>query len=413
MAIEPTDARYKGFTFDGQPSAAYGIYVQDVNAYDAPARDVEMIEIPGRNGAYAFDRGRFENIEITYHCAIGADDGDDYSDGMAALRGFLASRRGYCRLEDDFNPDEYRQAVFKSAIKVDSIGARGGVFDLTFDCKPQRWLKSGETAQAIESGGNITNPTNFAAAPLLMVAGYGTIEINGENITIYDEPIGVLTTPNVAIRGDSFSYPIGILDAANNGDPITVNGAHILFTAKSNIDPGPTIVDASAVQTSGDITVSTTAAVVGTYETKIRCDLGAVQFVKGTAKTETMVIAVTVAFSTIPPVTENVTITYAYDGNKTVTVSFTPLSGNWFTEKSPEVGTGIISVNSSKGSLGEPLFIDLEYGEAYKEEGGAIVSVNSAVSFPPELPTLAPGINTITFDNTITSFQIIPRWWMI
>lgn len=416
MGVISVQNHLPAFEFAGESSRDYGVYITDVNVFDGASRDIELVDIPGRNGAYIIDNGRFSDIAITYDCAMGADGSagaSDFADNMAAIRAWLSSVSGYARLEDDINPDEYRMAAFSGGIKVNTNGKRTGEFSIEFTAKPERYLKSGETAVTVTSGATITNPTKFSAAPLLMVDGYGDIEINEEKITIYDEPIGVLTTPNVAIRGDTFSYAVGILDAANNGDPITVNGAHIAFTAKSNADPGPSIVGVSAEQTSGDITVSTTGTVTGNYEARLRCDFGSVQFVKGTAKTETMVVAVTIAFSTIPPVTGNVNITYAYDGNKTVTVSFTPLSGNWFTEKNPEVATGRISVNSSKGSLGEPLYIDLEYGEAYKEESGTIISINNAVSLPAELPKLNPGSNEITYTNHITELQMVPRWWTI
>ena len=59
------------------------------------------------------------------------------------------------------------------------------------------------------------------------------------------------------------------------------------------------------------------------------------------------------------------------------------------------------------------MYIDLDIGEAYKIEGNEPVSVNDAVVLPAELPTLSPGTNTITFDNTITQLKIVPRWWRV
>lgn len=72
-----------------------------------------------------------------------------------------------------------------------------------------------------------------------------------------------------------------------------------------------------------------------------------------------------------------------------------------------------VTAYSTKSALGEPLYFDLDIGEAYKEEDGEIVSVNNAVSFPTELPTLKPGANNITFDNTVQTLKIVPRWWKV
>ena len=65
-------AIYKGFIFDGINSLDYGIYITGEAVYNAPERDVEMISIPGRNGEFALDNGRFNNIRL--HITRGLSD---------------------------------------------------------------------------------------------------------------------------------------------------------------------------------------------------------------------------------------------------------------------------------------------------------------------------------------------------
>ena len=60
-----------------------------------------------------------------------------------------------------------------------------------------------------------------------------------------------------------------------------------------------------------------------------------------------------------------------------------------------------------------PVYIDLDIGEAYKVKNNEVVSVNKRVQMPAVLPSLKPGSNTITYDNTITSFKVAPRWWKV
>lgn len=57
--------------------------------------------------------------------------------------------------------------------------------------------------------------------------------------------------------------------------------------------------------------------------------------------------------------------------------------------------------------------IDCDLGEAYAVDNGGYVSLNKWVNFGSDLPTLAPGQNGITFDNTVTSLQVQPRWWIV
>ena len=53
------------FTFNGINSADYGCYVADANQFDAPARDVESVNIPGMNGSLTIDNGRYLNMTLT------------------------------------------------------------------------------------------------------------------------------------------------------------------------------------------------------------------------------------------------------------------------------------------------------------------------------------------------------------
>ena len=70
MGVIKTGAIFNGFTFDGENSKDYGVYITGSGVFNAPERDVEMISIPGRDGAFAQDMGRFSNIEVTYPAGL-------------------------------------------------------------------------------------------------------------------------------------------------------------------------------------------------------------------------------------------------------------------------------------------------------------------------------------------------------
>ena len=178
-------ALFNSFTFDGENSLDNGIYISGEAAYNAPERAVEMITVPGRNGAIAMDQGRFENIEVTYPAGCFASDEEGFANKIAEFRNILASRYSYKRLTDTYNPDEFRMALYKSGLEVETaIHNSAGEFDITFDCKPQRWLVSGETAQTFTSSGSITNPTLFDAKPMLAVTGSGILTLGTQTMTI-------------------------------------------------------------------------------------------------------------------------------------------------------------------------------------------------------------------------------------
>lgn len=159
MAITQTGAMYKSLSFDNTSSRNYGVYITGEAVYNAPERAVEMISIPGRNGAFALDQGRFENIEVSYPAGIFADNEADFAQAVSDFRNFVCSRKGYCRLTDEYNPNEYRMAVYKSGLEVDPAQLRAGEFNITFDCKPQRWLTEGETPVDIGTWGDTETET--------------------------------------------------------------------------------------------------------------------------------------------------------------------------------------------------------------------------------------------------------------
>ena len=140
-------AIFRSLTFDGVNSLDYGIYITGEAVYNAPERAVEMVTIPGKNGALAIDQGRFENIEVTYHAGCFADNQADFAEKVMKFRNALASRYTYKKLTDEYHSDEYRLGLYKSGLEVDAVHySTAGEFDITFDCKPQRFLTSGETA---------------------------------------------------------------------------------------------------------------------------------------------------------------------------------------------------------------------------------------------------------------------------
>lgn len=420
MAIETTNSRYEGFIFDGENSRDFGVYVQDVEVFGAPTRDVEMISIPGRDGEYAMDNGRFNNIQIKYICALGADTQTDFNTAISDLRNWLASRKGYKRLEDEINTGEYRMAVFKDGLEVPTLNKKTGTFDVVFDCKPQRFLNSGETAVSVASGGAITNPTLFDAKPLLQVWGYGGISINGETISIDNTVIGEVTLVS-SVSGGTTSFPTYQL---NRGDNVTLNTPP-LYEAYANVQfltKFEQIVDSVSVSVDyGETHVSRVYAYGGDNTPFAYIILWLepfeIDYLTTTRATENIRLSLTVNYTDGNGVQQadieyyTVSLTYA-DAQFTLAANIETMTELIYSV-SKNLRMGAVTAYSTKSALGEPLYFDLDIGEAYKYEDTEIVSVNNAVSFPVSLPVLAPGANTIEYDNTVTQFKVVPRWWKV
>lgn len=414
MGVAPTGAIFKGLTFDGESSKAYGIYITGSAVFNAPARDVEMVTIPGRNGTFALDRGRFENIEVTYPAGLYGDTEADFAQGISDFRNFLASRQGYVELSDDYNPGEYRLAVYKNGLDVTPEQLKAGEFEIVFECKPQRFLTSGETAITVTSGDTITNPTLFEAHPMLEVWGYGGFNIDGQGMQVISTPIGLVKVSQIVSTTGTTTVSVNIQDEfANNGDTIKSETDNKAQVDISGIIDYPGTISSLTSSESGDWNAGTYVSGAG-YGARL--SITNPSFLYGTAYTYQGKGTFALDGSSGPR-TLTVEASLAYDGADSLVASWT-----YGLDSDVDVGLKRAYVtntmkawylDSTKSALGSPLYFDLDIGEAYKIENDVPVSVNNAVTIPAVLPTLKPGSNTITFDNTITQFKVVPRWWKV
>ncbi len=404
-------AIYKELTFGGDQSGDYGLYISGAGAFNAPQRDVEMVTIPGRNGAFALDHGRFENIEVTYPAGVFGVDDNDFASKVADIRAWLCSKKGYVQLTDEYNPSEYRLAVYKSGLDVSLAELKAGEFDLVFECMPQRFLTNGSTAETIASSGDtISNPTLFNSRPMLEVNGYGKIGINGEEVEVISQALGwtdLLRNYNdYGNAGTSVTWTITPdYTKVNTGDTIRINpsAAITLQFEGSNLN-----VD-NFSQT-GDFVA--TPIVQGFDTLKLACNgdmLSPFTFALGTAKTASATIDISYYYQSVTPRYDTISISVSINAAGVITITISVPYGAY----SYDLSAVTIAGNSSQSALGNPLYFDLDIGEAYKIENGELVSVNSAVYIPAELPELKPGANTITFDNTVSALKIVPRWWTV
>lgn len=404
--------------FGGVKSSDYGIYVSGEGTFNAPERDVELIEIPGRNGDFSLDKGRFKNITVTYPVFNYETNLTDFRTRLSDFRNALKSKLGYQRLEDTFHPDEYRMATFVDMIDVNPVMYNtASTIELTFNCKPQRFLKSGETAQAVASGGTITNPTLFESSPLLMARGYGDISFNNRTVTINNTVVGdtILLQPFSGTVSAYEDYGDGLV---NTGDTITVaQGSRVKYTLKfkNGIDLIGVIV--------GDLTGKPfTVTKTMDYSNRmvvLEAVFSKADFTAGTDKTVSSDFTVNIQYTengldqstnmTLEPGiyyrsnTRTIDV-YGYEGDTRPSI---------IQYVSIDVRCQQVTAYSTVSTLGDPTYIDLDIGEAYKMVNGEAVSLNNSVSIGSTLPTLAVGENTITYPNTITSLEVIPRWWRV
>jgi phage-related protein len=196
--------------------ALEGIYVDAAISFNKPAKRVSTYSVPGRNGDLVIDEGTFDNVLITYPVF----EKSTFPTEFDAIVNYLASLEGYQRIECSNDPQHYRLGRFvvpqnPTAKRLN----RDGYWQLSFDCKPQRWLLSGEEDTEIDA-----NPIDEYSGDIVSIDAVALDEITELKANI--EPVQNL-------NGQTSPYPAG---GGKNKVPVGANkdGSGITYTVNAD-----------------------------------------------------------------------------------------------------------------------------------------------------------------------------------
>lgn len=210
--------------FNGISSEEFAIQVEHPPGYSTPARDYEITHIPGRNGDLYIDKGSYQNVTRSYEIAIGSEQ-KKFTDMANYISEWLNSASGYARLEDSYEPEYYRLAAYSNSGTITNILEHAGRIIVSFDCKPQRYLKSGENPIALTKKGLLRNPTGFVALPIITIhgSGKGVLTVGDYTITISNINSYIITDSELqdAYKGTTNCNSLVTL---SNGFPKLVTG---------------------------------------------------------------------------------------------------------------------------------------------------------------------------------------------
>lgn len=161
--------------YNGRSSRDFGLEVWQPPDYQIPEKDYETIHVPGRDGDLIIDKDSFKNVSRTYVVSVSKNGKSGFTSMANALSEWLHSASGYARLEDSYEPDYYRLAAYQKSIGIQNIYNLAGYTTIEFNCKPQRFLKSGDKPVRFDSKSRpyLYNPTEFKARPIIQIYGNG------------------------------------------------------------------------------------------------------------------------------------------------------------------------------------------------------------------------------------------------
>lgn len=170
------------FCMDNVCCEDVGLRLQGSLTFSAPQPNVEVTSVPGRNGDLVFFQGSYGNVTGTARCfALRADRVDVVLNAIAKWALFSP---GYHRLEVSNEPDVFRLARVSSGPQTEIRMRRLAPFELTFDCKPQKFFLSGEFPVFLEAPGELYNAFGFNALPRITVHGNGPGTLSVEGVTV-------------------------------------------------------------------------------------------------------------------------------------------------------------------------------------------------------------------------------------
>lgn len=161
------------------------LYIDCSLSYNKPERRVSSYSIPGRSGNLIVDEKTpqndvvYDNVLIPYPAFIHGN----FKSTWDSLINSIGRLQGYRKIQCDDDPTHYRmgRVIIPQAPNVKHIG-EDAFFNLSFDCKPQRFLNTGD--EWVTWSGSLSNPTNYDSYPLLKVTGTGTLYFSAGNLTV-------------------------------------------------------------------------------------------------------------------------------------------------------------------------------------------------------------------------------------
>ena len=167
------------FTFGGINSLNYGVTISGLSKYVIQPKTYEFAEVPGRLGDVILGGRRTDNLSITYPCFIAPPYGkyNSLAEAFYALKNALMSVNGYAQFTDSYDTTHYLMAAYAGDLESEVFGNHEVMeFDVTFNCKPQRFL-NGQTLEQITSGSLVSiAPNGKRGYPIFTLTGAGSFD---------------------------------------------------------------------------------------------------------------------------------------------------------------------------------------------------------------------------------------------
>ena len=194
--------------------------------------DYESVSVPGRNGDLHISNNRWFNRErkMVLYCPETA---------KTSLESFIAALLAepmYSKVSSSIWTDFFMYGTFKGGTEPrKSVAYEAGRVEIIFDCKPQKFLVSGEEEIVINSGDEtrtLENPTGFVAKPFLTIqfpSGVDLVEIDFSSASI--NSVGLHSSRYTSVTLDTETMDFIGYDGTNLNSYYSTNHKDIYIPA--------------------------------------------------------------------------------------------------------------------------------------------------------------------------------------
>lgn len=175
--INKDDLQY--FVYDGISSADFNIIITKTNQLSSPERNIEIVEIDGRNNNLLIDKGNYKPFDLEIECYIDAEENNIYEISRN-IKKWLQSDFKFKKLIFSDDPEYYYEASCINKLDIEEVINLLGEFKITFLCNPLKKKINSDFPIILTNSTTLYNE-NIVSNPYIKVVGSGNITVNINN----------------------------------------------------------------------------------------------------------------------------------------------------------------------------------------------------------------------------------------
>jgi len=216
------------FIYKNRRSDDMGLKIEGGLTFTAPARDIEILEVQGRDGDVIIDNGRYRSVNHSLPCRIVLPPGQNLEMATTKIHDWLSTDQNYHDFIWSGDPDFTYKALVYEEYETQRVLHRYGRTVLKFRFHPIKYLTSSLEERAVSHEEIIYNPYQIEAKPLIKLLGTGdmTLYIGNQELVLrsVDRGINLDSETQTVTSFDGqrtefdkmFSYPFPVLQPGNN-----------------------------------------------------------------------------------------------------------------------------------------------------------------------------------------------------